>query len=266
MSDISELKYLRMSISELIDVVDVFLITEANVTHTGQFRNPIFEPHLRDLLQSNAKVKYLSMDLFNDSVEWGNASANLHFNEQLIRDGFRKYFIISDDDIVVSCDADEVLYKSFVSRYTWLLRRRSERFRFIPEAFVVPLHEMIYKVGFHWVNCGFRGPTIALASYYLRQKKPQWRYGGLRTLRKGGVHFSFVLPPREIVKKILRYSHRFENEKFANEQIITNAIERKIYIFDQERKFKIIERSNLAKHPYPKSLLLHISEFPPELI
>jgi hypothetical protein len=70
----------------------------------------------------------------------------------------------------------------------------------------------------------------------------------------------------DMVKKIQRYSHRAENEKFASFEILKLAVEEKKYIFEPERNFTIVEIDSYKKKCYPPSLRKYISLFPREVV
>jgi hypothetical protein len=70
----------------------------------------------------------------------------------------------------------------------------------------------------------------------------------------------------QMVDKIMRYSHRKENEVFADKSILKVAVAEKKYIFEPERDFHIVEIGDLHSKIYPDSLASFIHEFPEEII
>jgi hypothetical protein len=185
----------------------------------------------------------------------------MHRNEQLIRDGFRSVFEVSPRDIVISVDADEVLFSQRVKK----LLKRLDRKLFPKSSYILKLHQMIYLIGYNWVDCNFQGPTISRAGHFLNEESPQWRYSGSRTLIRSGTHFSWVMTIEEMITKINNYAHRDTSIQFADKEILQRAIVSKSYIFDSERKFNIKEIPNLKNRKYPKSLSRNQELFKAEL-
>ena len=252
-----------MNLTEMLDLVDYFLVTEANVTHTGEARNFEFlNKHQSELEAISSKVKCIRMDLHQDTEMSYSDSEILHSNEQKIRDGFRKEVPLHPKDIVISCDADEVLFGTRVSS----LIRRIQRSSWGKDSYRLRLNQVIFRLNYLWKDCNFQGPVVCRAEHFIKQANPQWRYSGSRTFRKSGTHFSWVMTIEDMVKKIHRYSHRAENEKFASYEILKHAVEEKKYIFEPERKFTIVEIDSYKEKCYPPSLRKYISLFPREVV
>jgi hypothetical protein len=245
----TELPFVLMNIEELSEIVDMFLICEANVTHAGHPRSHILREHFMQHI-TNEKVKFVEMDLSKECLPFDGLSRTMHYNEQIIRNGFTGYIKLMPDDIVISMDADEVLFGNRVKQLTRRLRRKVLN----RGSYVLRLNQVIYKLSFQWTDCDFRGPVVCCAEYYISQPNPQWRYLGFPTVRKSGTHFSWLMNPSDMVKKIMAYSHRAENEIFASEEIMKDAISNRTYPFEPDRKFTIKVDSNLNKSYYPQSL------------
>lgn len=256
----AELLYVSMNLLELRDIVDVFLICESNVSHAGEFVGH----HLRDYFISNlnsTKVRFLEMDITLAARKWQGDADDLHYNEQLIRNGFVYHVDLHPDDIVISMDADEVLFKNRIKVLVRRLQRRLQN----RESYVLRLNQVIYRLSYKWVDCDFRGPVVAKAGYFLRKSSPQWRYEGFPTFRKSGTHFTWMMNAEDMVRKIKRYSHRVENEKYASVELLSQAVSNRTYPFEPDRPFTIkISRSFEEKY-YPKSLLAHLQDFPESL-
>ena len=251
-----------MNIDELLEHVDFFLITEANVTHTGASRSYEFLDKFQSELESiSNKIKCIRMDLEGISEFNVSEPKVLHANEQKIRDGFREHLSLHENDIVISSDADEVLFGSRVKSILKKLRKSKN----VNQSYRLRLHQVIFKLDYLWTDCNFQGPVICRASHFSSQEEPQWRYSGSRTYRKSGTHFSWVMSVDNMVEKISRYSHRVENQKFASPEVLRKAIEERTYLFEPDRKCRIIVKSSFNAKCYPKSLRKHSSLFPKEV-
>ena len=125
---------------------------------------------------------------------------------------------------------------------------------------------MIYKISYLWTDCNFQGPIISRASYFIDKPEPQWRYDGSRTFLKSGTHFSWVMSINDMIEKIKKYSHRAENEIFADKGLLTDAVIQKRYLFEPSRPFKIKELNSYESRCYPKSLKFNLKLLPKEVL
>lgn len=254
--------FVELNIKECYDLVDYFLICEAEFSHTGEIRGfTQMENVLERFLKQYPKCRYIRIHADSRVSASLLDSGIMHRNEQLIRDGFRKEFEVFPSDIVISVDADEVLFSQRVKK---ILKKLNRKY-FKRTSYLLRLHQMIYLIGYHWVDCNFQGPTISRASHFLIMENPQWRYSGTRTFLRSGTHFSWVMTINEMIQKIQFYAHRDTSIQFAEQEILEEAIRSKRYIFDQERKFTIREIYNLKSSRFPKSLQLNRHLFEPEL-
>ena len=235
---------------ELGEVVDVFAITEADVTHTGQHRDFVFEKFTSPDMNSSPKVKYLPCIIDTQKLETSRNPESFHSNEQLIRNAFAEELKLQENDIVISCDADEVLFKKRIAFLVWKVRIG----KIFAESYCLRLHQIIYRFKYNWIDCDFRGPTVSRASYFIKKEKPQWRYEGRFTLKKSGTHFSWVMPIEDMLKKIHNYAHSSEYEHLANIESLRRMVKDLKYPFEPNRKFTIVKQKNLRSSIYPASL------------
>lgn len=257
-----ELNFVYLNWLELRDLVDVFLITEADVTHSGVLREPAFVNSIPREMRDCPKVKYSFCTIEKEKVHSEKSPENFHSNEQLIRDSFRSVLKIEDNDIVISCDADEVLFKGRVK----LLIKKVRFGRPFAESYCLRLFQVIYRYSYYWKDCDFRGPTVSTARFFLRQSKPQWRYDGRFTLIKSGTHFSWVMSFNDMLKKIRSYAHSSEFEHLANLESLSAMVKDLKYPFEPKRNFTIVKQKNLRTRIYPNSLAVIENSLPKDLI
>ncbi len=255
----AELPYVLMNLQENLRHCDYFLICEANRSVLGEPHDFVFESLLAKFKEfDDSRIIYIKEDISDLVVPWNNSKANLFANAFAIRDGFRKIFPILPSDIVISTDGDEVLFGKSVGKLIRRLRRRN----FQRMGYQLRLNQVVYKLEYLWQNCGFRAPVVSRAEIFLNQRDPQWRDTGTSTYFKKGTHFSWIMTPEEILEKVLSTAHRVEYEHCADINLIRNAFNNKIWIFQPERPFKIIEQKNPRSRVYPRSL----SQYLPLLI
>lgn len=247
----AELPYVLMNIQENLQHCDFFLICEANRSVLGEPRDYVFEKFLSKYQEfADTRILYIKEDIADFVVPWENSRANLFANTFVIRDGFRRNFPIDPSDIVISTDGDEVLFGKPVGKLIKRLRRRY----FKRMGYQLRLNQLVYKLEYLWADCGFRAPVVSRAEIFLNQVNPQWRDTGTSTYFKKGTHFSWIMTPEEILDKVLSTAHRVEYEHCADIDLIRDAFNRKIWIFQPDRQFTVIEQTNPTNRIYPRSM------------
>ena len=108
-----EVEFLIMNLVESYDHIDKFIICEHNRTHTGRPREYIFEKIRHKFPEELMdKVIYLKQDISDEAVEaYENEPAIHAVNEPVMRSRFMKDLQFDDEDIIVSVDADEIIYR-----------------------------------------------------------------------------------------------------------------------------------------------------------
>ena len=253
-----EARYVLMNVAENLDLVDHFLICEANISVLGENRDFSFSkqiakyPDLQD-----KKIQLIEMDLREKALPWNGLRENLFANAFAIRDGFRETFPIRPSDILISTDGDEVIFSRSVRKFVRRLNRK-----ILPRlGYNLLLNQIVYKLEYLWSDCGFRAPVVSRASVYLQQDAPQWRDTGTVTFMPSGTHFSWVMTAEEMKDKVLSTAHRVEYEEFADVEVLQRAITDKKWIFHPERKFTVQEQTSLTAPCYPKSLITYQEMF-----
>ena len=163
----------------------------------------------------------------------------------------------SKNDIIFSCDADEVIYRKTYPLLINKLKNENTSKR----AFKLLLNNFLYKPDLLWSNLRFIGPTVAKFGYYRFRKYNQWRYDGDLIDFPAGIHFNWHLTPQEIINKLKTYSHKDLYSKYADIQLIRSSIEQRKYPFD--KKEVIIKEVSPVKNPelYPDCFSSHIDKF-----
>ena len=253
-----EARYVLMNVAENLDLVDHFLICEANISVLGENRDFSFSKQIAKYPElQDKKIQLIEMDLRGKALPWNGLRENLFANTFVIRDGFREIFPISPSDIVISTDGDEVIFSSAVRKFVRRLNRR-----ILPRlGYHLLLNQIVYKLEYLWSDCGFRAPVVSRASVYLKQEAPQWRDKGTVTFRPSGTHFSWVMTAEEMKDKILNTAHRVEYEEFADVEVLQKAITDKKWIFHPERNFTVQEQAELTAPCYPRSLVTYQNLF-----
>jgi len=242
-----EIQFLIANLKEAYPHIEKFIINEFNRTHTGMPREMIgwdrLKAHIPDSLID--KVLYMPVDISRDVVAAYDDEETIHrVNEPVMRSIFMKNMAFNDSDIIVSIDADEIIYGDTYPKIKEFLERQS--------CCSLNLHQFFYKKTYLWKNKDFVAPTAAKYSYFKNSYPCNLRYEGQVLPGKSGCHFSWCMTVSEMIYKLHTYSHpqfRF----CANEELLTNAINEKIYPFDLTEKFEIEELTD-DSYIIPKSI------------
>lgn len=230
-----EFQFLKYNLEEAYPHIDKFIICEYNKTHTGMPREMIGWEKLKKHLPEDKldKVLYLPLDISNYTVEAYNNEDKIHaINEPVMRSIFMKHVDLKDEDIVVSVDADEIIYEKTYPKIINFLKNKN--------VCCLNLHQFFYKKNYLWKNKDFIAPVAAKYSYFKNSFPCNLRYEGEVLSEKAGCHFSWCMSPEEMVYKLHTYSH--PKYRFcANKELLEEAIKNKIYPFDLTEKFEIEE-------------------------
>jgi hypothetical protein len=232
-----EIKFLIMNLMEAYNHIDKFIICECNRTHTGQPREFIFEEH-RDKFPQELmdKVVYLPCDISEHTVEaYENEDAIHAINEPVMRSFFMNLMNFDDDDIVISIDADEIIYRE---AYDYILKETKET-----GLVRLNLHQFFYKTTYLWEGKDFVSPIAAKYKVFRHNYPCNWRDVGPILSKKVGCHFSWCMTPKEMVHKLHTYSHP-QYRFCADEELLENAIKNKEYPFNPDEEFNIRELEN----------------------
>ncbi len=230
-----ELQFLAANLSEAYDHIDGFIICEFNRTHTGRARHLIGYEYLKERLPADKldKVMYIPCDMSSLAVEAYNNEDAIHdVNEPIMRSAFMKLMQLRDEDIIVSVDADEIIYGDMYPKIVDAVERDG--------LCQLNLHQFFYKKNYLWKDKDFIAPT-AIKYKYIKNTWPcSIRYEGPVFPEKAGCHFSWCMSPDEMVYKLHTYSHpRYRH--LADVNILKNVIENKEYPFDPSIEFEIVE-------------------------
>jgi hypothetical protein len=243
----NEVAFIRMNLLETEAHVDQFIVCEFDRTHTGQPRDFLFENFRHEFSESEWKrITYIKAEIGGMVKDGFNNSENSHYNEDVMRGYFIRVVDIESKDIVISVDADEIIFSRC---YPDIINSLG----FFTRAVKLELNQFFYRLDYLWLNERFIAPTVCYGSYYKKQNS-RWRYDG--KLYKGvvGTHFSWCIPIDDMVKKITTNAHQNDYAKKINYNVMRDAVANKSYPFD-DREFKILSvNTNDFPNLYPSSI------------
>lgn len=222
----------------LKDIVDYFVICEANKTHTGLKKNFKFNPKIPKKYKD--KIIYIKVtDLPNISIKGKKDYKLLRLQMENL---FRGIKLAKPDDFIIFSDEDEIPNPQVINT-----------FDFQKYKFGIFLQRMYYyKLNVINVNEGngnWAGPRICqkknLKSFFklrlLKTKNlnyPSWRIDKERSIeliKNGGWHFTYLMTPKEIANKIRNMAHtEFNKNEFKNISNIKKKIKNLKDPFDRD--------------------------------
>ena len=242
----NEINFINLNLQESYDHIDYFIICEYNVTTVGNDREYIFEKykHLINPKYSN-KILYFKCDL-KHITQKSDTDSNiiLGLNEKIMRSYFMKCLDFNDNDIIISVDCDEVIYKE---SYDTIFKEVEQR-----DCVRIKLNQLFYKPSYHWTDCDFVAPTIAKYHVYKNDFPCHWRNEGYVLDVPHGCHFSWVMEVDDMITKLFSYGHP-EYRSFADKAVLESAIKNKIYPFNLNKPF-MIEDLERTSNILPKSI------------
>ena len=229
-----EIDFIVANLKECYDHIEKMIVCEFDINHTGVKRD--FEyTNLKDLIPSELsdKLDYHACEVFDITGRAYNNENLIHsVNEPVMRSYFTKLYDFNDDDIIISVDADEIMYGNKVE----YIKSQVEQYKVVS----LKLRQFFYKTNYLWKNKDFISP---IAAYYgcISPKFPNnWRDVGRVTDDYVGCHFSWCMSVDEMIHKLDTYSH--PKYRFcADKELLQSSIDNKIYPFDQGVAFDIEE-------------------------
>jgi len=252
-----EIKYLKLQLRELYNYIDGFIICECNRTHIGTKRELIFTKYLDQFdAHLEKKIIYLPIDL-SGRVMFSETDPNIihNKNEKMIRGCFINEMNLDDQDIIVSVDADEIIF----GRELPNIIRKINIFR---PAVQLRLYQFFYKINYLWKNKEFIAPTVCYVKYYKNIFPANWRYDGKVLSGYHGCHFSWCMSIKEMITKLSYYGHHNDYGHLADEKILNDAVTHKTYPFNEKELFNIEVLDILkSKEMYPEEIYYLMDEY-----
>lgn len=216
---------------ELANLIDRIIIVEPAFTHTGFQREMIGVGRLLQMFpQIACKLDYIPIPLVDSVILNAKTESECHYNERLTRGLFVNYISLNLDDIVISTDADEVLYAQSVNESIERVSSKIVSWR----AETLTLYQFVYKDFLMAPDYKFKAASIIGAGrYFLSGKPQQWRYAGAVNESFSGCHFSWCMPIENLEIKINTFAHAksyIKNNEDPKEKIL-NDIDNLVYSF-----------------------------------
>ena len=229
----------------LKDVVDYFVICEANKSHTGLKKEFNFNPKIPEKYKH--KIIYIKVtDLPDIKIKGKKDYKLLSLQMENLFKGIKS---ANQNDLIIFSDEDEIPNPNIINSFNY---KKYKFGIFLQNMYYYKLNIMNIDEG----NGNWAGPRICqkknLKSFFkLRLLKiknleyPFWRIDKERSIeliKSGGWHFTYLMKPKEISKKIEDMAHtEFNKEKFKDINSIENNIKNLKDPFNRDLNLKKTE-------------------------
>ena len=222
------------------------IVCEFDIHHTGVKRKFNYL-NLKELVPSNLsdKLDYHACEVFNITARaYENEDAIHAVNEPVMRSYFTNLYNFNNDDIIISVDADEIIYEDKLNYIIDQVR--------LHKVVSLKLRQFFYKKTYLWKDKEFISPIAAYYGYINPKFPNNWRDIGHVTDEFVGCHFSWCMDVDQMIHKLDTYSH--PRYRFcADKDLLERSISDKKYPFDANVNF-IIEELEENNNIIPKSI------------
>ena len=257
----NEKELVELRIKYLEEIVDVFVIVEANITHQGKKKDWNFPNILKNnLKQFSSKIQYHQINIdpekikneesfIIDDIKGDEAWRNENFQRNYIKEACKKF---SNEDILIISDVDEIPSK--------------EKLKFIKSCDFKKIAPIVFEQYLFHLNCNFLkleswlgsiATTIQLCNEYSPNQHRRDR-NKISHFNNAGWSLSSFGEPEKIKEKLESIAHKeFNNDKFKNINHIINCQKTGADLF-----YRNIKNKKINKNFFPKDLLELMEENP----
>lgn len=235
-----EKRLLDIRFNILNKFVDYFVVCEGAYNHKGKKKKKNF--NINEYLKFKEKIIYILCPKFPKKMNpWE-------------RQGFQRDYILgelkiaADNDLILFSDPDEIPNPKKLKN----INLKKKYGIFLQNLYYYKLNLKNKNLGCNWegTRCCLKKNLNSIN--YMREKvlKKNIKYGfwridkekDIQIINNGGWHFSYLLTPKEIQRKIKTFAHtEFNQKKYTNIKIIKNRIKNKIDLYGREIFFEKVK-------------------------
>ena len=235
---------LDIRLNILSKIIDKFVIVESKYDHQGNKKK--LRLNLDNFSSFKDKIIYLVIDRFPENLT----------NWQ--RENFQRNYLINglyeadENDYIIISDIDEI---PNLSRLDTLIEHKYSVFE---QRMFYYKFNLLNKTNPYWYGSRICKKKFLKTPQWLRDQKikkyPFWQFNKIKwnIIKNGGWHFSFLMKPNEIQKKIKSFAH---DEYNKNEFLEIENIEKKIIsgndLFNRNQNYKTVDLDDT----FPKYIL-----------
>ena len=250
----NEEELVKLRLSYLNQVIDKFVIIEADHTHQGKKKEWNFEKLLKnELKEFSDKINYHKLEIDVDkiskkegwifeNVKGGKTWKIENYQRNYIREACKNF---SGDDVVLISDLDEIPSVNKIN-----LIKMSDQNKILPAGF----EQFLFHLNCNYLNLEKWIGTIATTKKVIDKYEPQYlrnsRYK-ISTIAQAGWSFSSFGSTEKIHEKFDAFAHdEYNNKKFKSAEHIKNCKEKGADLFHRN-----IKKKKISKDFFPKDLL-----------
>ena len=241
---------LDIRLNTLSKYIEKFIIIESRYDHQGNKKKLTFK--LDNFIKFKKKIIYLVIENFPEKLSnWEREN----YQRNYINEGLT---LANEDDYIIISDVDEI-------------PNLSKTIDLHNHKFTVFEQKMFYyKLNLHnktepfWYGSKICKKKYLKSPQWLRNQKiksyPFWRYDKIKwnIVKNGGWHFSFLMRPNQIKKKIKSFAHsEYNNNYYTNIRKIEKSIEEKIDLFNRPLSYK----KDIIDETFPKYIIDNKEKF-----
>ena len=218
----NELDLLEIRFEELYDVVDWFIISESNMSHSGNPKGWNLESNWDRFAKFHDKIRYLKIDDMPET------------NDNWVREKFQRKALLrgledrKDDDLIIVSDLDEIPRADIIN----LIKEDENKY----ERYVLNVPLFRYKFNFlKWFQPVINQQMIVTRAYVFTEPEQERDYTHLWLppapdvvhLDHAGWHFSYLGDEDTAIHKLKNFAHAEENvprimDVFSIDRMIRN--------------------------------------------
>ena len=250
----NEKELVELRVKYLHEVVDIFVVVEANITHQGKKKDWNFPKILKNNLNEfSDKIQYhqLNIDLEKIKNEESWIIGNIKGDDAHRIDNFQRNYIktackkFSNEDILIISDVDEIPSK--------------EKIKFIKSSDFKKIAPVVFEQYLFHVDCNFLrleswlgsiATTMQLSNKYSPHQHRSDKEK-ISHFNDAGWSFSSFGGPEKIKEKFEAFAHKeYNKEKFKNIDHIINCQKTGADLFHRNTQTR-----KVSKNFFPKDLL-----------
>lgn len=198
----NELDVLEIRLKELWDVVDVFVLAESNLSHSGKPKEYIFENNKDRFTQYLSKIRHIKID---DMPETNDSWVREKFQRVCIDRGL---YDMASEDIVIISDCDEITRAEIVE----LIKNDENDYN----KYILNIPQFQYKLNYMKVFNVSKNANIMVTrgrAYTNAQQEREytffWNAKPPETVfvDHGGWHFTYLGDDQHAITKIQNFAH-----------------------------------------------------------
>jgi len=226
----NELDLLNYRLNILDDVVDYFVLVEANQTHSGKPKKLFFDENKERFAKFKDKIIYVVVDLplTNEQIvsEKADQWVNERFQRNAIPKGLSK-LSLNDKDLIIICDLDEIPDPQTLKKI-----KNSE----------INIDVGRFEQDFYYYNLNSKRNEKWYHSKILTYKKykelnftcDSIRFMGCENIKNGGWHLSYFGNPNFVKNKLENFAHQeYNSDIYKNLNDIDYKIKNGIDLFNR---------------------------------